>query len=72
MADTKRRDDVASLIFIYLWPSLDLYTGTSVDYALIHHEKKTKTKSSSSLPSIETQCLIGLKLKLAKLQFFTS
>lgn len=42
MADTKRRDDVASLIFIYLWPSLDLYTGTSVDYALIHHENKNK------------------------------
>lgn len=42
MAGTKRRGDVASLIFIYLWPPSDLYTGTSVDYALIRHENKKK------------------------------
>lgn len=42
MAGTKRRGDVASLIFIYLWPPSDLYTGTSIDYALIRHENKKK------------------------------
>lgn len=42
MAGTKRRGDVASLIFIYLWPPSDLYTGTSIDYALIRHGNKKK------------------------------
>lgn len=49
MAGTKRRGDVASLIFIYLWPPSDLYTGTSIDYALIHHENKKNSKKKTQL-----------------------
>lgn len=49
MAGTKRRGDVASLIFIYLWPPSDLYTGTSIDYALIRHENK---KNSLKKPQL--------------------
>lgn len=48
MAGTKRRGDVASLIFIYLWPPSDLYTVTLIDYALIHHENKKNSKKKNT------------------------
>lgn len=50
MAGTKRRGDVASLIFIYLWPPSDLYTVTLIDYALIHHENKKNSKKNHNSP----------------------
>lgn len=63
MAGTKRRGDVASLIFIYLWPPSELYTVTLIDYALIHHENKknSKKKNSPLWQRIETEWSIWLR-----------
>lgn len=60
MAGTKRRGDVASLIFIYLWPPSDLYTGTSVDYALIRHENKKNSFEKLAIMTKDRNRMVNL------------